>query len=96
MVDFGAISRTGSPRDSGIYSPAKFLFFISKLEKMFIISPSLLHTREMIADFSIFLVLFSNQKTDLDISLSLLDLTFWHLVNAIIITITIIIIIKDN
>ena len=54
----------------------------------------------MIADFSIFftkiLVLFSNQKTDLDISFfssrnpkfgfhisfSLLDFTFWHLVNA--------------
>ena len=66
---------------------SKFLFLFSKLEK--------------ISDFSIFFlskipVLFSNQKTDLDISLfssrnsrcgfhislSLLDLTFWHLVNA--------------
>ena len=73
-----------------------FSFSSRNRRNNFWISPSLLHTREIIADFSFFCknscsllepenrYLFSswNSRCGFHISLSLLDLIFWHPVNA--------------
>ena len=64
------ILKSRSPLESwDLFS--KFLFFFSKLEK----------NCRSLDFFAKILILFSNQKTGLDISL-FLNFTFWHLVNV--------------